>query len=1010
MRAFHRFSFVLALAGVRLRRRLGRVALATLGIAAGAATLATVLGAGAVARDQSLGRALQRLPAEQRVVRGSWFGTDVGQAGFRRLDAGVRANFRGIGSQPPIHAVLYRQTDIGGHGFNLGGADQLGRWVRLRSGRLPRQCSPARCEVVQVAGAGPIPRAPGLHLVRVGYADLVSKVPFLQITSYGRAAEDIYSFVPASKRPPFLLTGDVAGASSIPLLRPIFRSYAWILPLGPRDVHPWALGALQTRIERARSTLTAKTFYFDLSDPLSELGPAVTANSVTARRLLLVGGQAAALLLAFVVLVAAGGRTEAAATRARLARFGARRWQVALLAVAEALVVGALATLAGWGIGTAVGAIVADRAGTPVGGSLAHSVASAGGVWSAVGLALAATAVLLLALHAPVVHVARLALTPLDLAALGALGAIVLALARGSADANELARDGGTGVLLFLLPALIAFVAAVLAVRLLGPLVRLLERGGRGSSVWGRLAALSLARDPGYAGAAAAFLLVSIGLAAFSLDYRSTLERSQSDQARFAAPADVVLKSTAGPRVSLSDPSLVRVYGRGAARAIPVLRLDGQVGSGPSSSAISVLGVPKDAIARPPFWRSDFASSPPRSLASAVDAGDAALRGIRIPRGARALRLALRRHGFPLRLVANVRTRAGTFDSFELSHGTSVLSGHVPRDARGGLLVGFGAGPSQAEAHNARPAAGTLTLRELSVRGPFGTRVLARDFGDWVGRGGIRVSGNRLSYFVTNAAGAVFRPRQPTDGTHLPVIATPDLAATAGAGGLLPIQVGDQALVVRVAAVARRFPTLYGGFVVADEQALATALDAAAPGSAVTNEAWLDGVPKRAQKSLAAATGRAPLQDLHATFRSRVESGLRDDPLARAVLWTLAGLALVGFALALAGLAVAVTADLRDERGELFDLEAQGARPSAIRRHVRLRSAGVLTLGVVGGAALAAVLSVLVVAVVLVTADGRLPEPPLLLSIDWPLVLGGLAAYVLCAWGLVALTTRTALR
>ena len=35
-----------------------------------------------------------------------------------------------------------------------------------------------------------------------------------------------------------------------------------------------------------------------------------------------------------------------------------------------------------------------------------------------------------------------------------------LALARGSADANELANAGGTGVLLFLLPALIAFVAA----------------------------------------------------------------------------------------------------------------------------------------------------------------------------------------------------------------------------------------------------------------------------------------------------------------------------------------------------------------------------------------------------------------------------------------------------------------------------------------------------------------------------------------------------------------------
>jgi hypothetical protein len=77
---------------------------------------------------------------------------------------------------------------------------------------------------------------------------------------------------------------------------------------------------------------------------------------------------------------------------------------------------------------------------------------------------------------------------------------------------------------------------------------------------------------------------------------------------------------------------------------------------------------------------------------------------------------------------------------------------------------------------------------------------------------------------------------------------------------------------------------------------------------------------------------------------------------------------------------------------------------------VRLRAGGVLALGVTGGIALAAVLSVLVVAVVLVTANGRLPEPPLVLSIDWPLVLAGLAAYLACAAGLVTLATRSAFR
>src|SRR5581483_4915896 len=276
-------------------------------------------------------------------------------------------------------------------------------------GRLPRECEPTRCEVVQVAGAGPIPRAPGLNLVRVGYARLVSKVPFLQTSPYGRNAEDILSFVPPSKRPPFLLSGDVAGVASVPLMQSIFRTYAWILPLRPSGVHPWSLDELSSRIGRARSTLTSKSFYFDLSDPLGSLAPAVSANHVTSRRLLLVGGQAAALLLAFVVLVAAGGRTEAAATRGRMARFGARRWQLVSLAVVEAAVLGAVATLAGWAIGAGVGAIVAGEAGSPVGGALANSIVSPTGIWLALGLAAAAALVLLLALHAPVVHVARLA-------------------------------------------------------------------------------------------------------------------------------------------------------------------------------------------------------------------------------------------------------------------------------------------------------------------------------------------------------------------------------------------------------------------------------------------------------------------------------------------------------------------------------------------------------------------------------------------------------------------------
>ena len=65
---------------------------------------------------------------------------------------------------------------------------------------------------------------------------------------------------------------------------------------------------------------------------------------------------------------------------------------------------------------------------------------------------------------------------------------------------------------------------------------------------------------------------------------------------------------------------------------------------------------------------------------------------------------------------------------------------------------------------------------------------------------------------------------------------------------------------------------------------------------------------------------------------------LQADPLARGALLTLAGTAAVALLLALVGLLLAVVGDVRDDRGELFDLEAQGAAPATIRAHLRLRA------------------------------------------------------------------------
>ena len=98
--------------------------------------------------------------------------------------------------------------------------------------------------------------------------------------------------------------------------------------------------------------------------------------------------------------------------------------------------------------------------------------------------------------------------------------------------------------------------------------------------------------------------------------------------------------------------------------------------------------------------------------------------------------------------------------------------------------------------------------------------------------------------------------------------------------------------------------------------------------------------------------------------RLALEEDARRDPIAHGTLLALIVAALVALGLALAGILLTVLGDLRDERGELFDLEAQGASPGLLRRLVRLRAltitvAGLLA-GAVAGSALAAVVTDLV--------------------------------------------------
>jgi hypothetical protein len=735
------------------------------------------------------------------------------------------------------------------------------------------------------------------------------------------------------------------------------------------------------------------------------------SSRVAGRRLLLIGGQTAALLIAFTVLAAASLRRDVEASWRRLTWLGARRSQLLTAAAGEWGFVAALGTVIGWGVGAGVAAMLANRANGPPGAVLAHSLLSGWGLMVAAALAVGVALVLLVGLRAPAMRLGGLSISIVDMAALGALVAIVLSFARGSTNAGDLAGRGGTGAVLILLPALVAFVAAVVCARALAPALRLVGRLGARGPVPARLAALSLARNPGRSAVAVTFLVVSLGLALFAETYRATLVRGQRDQAAFAVPRDLVVSEDLTKLVTVKDAAPLSAY-RQLGDAQPVVREQGGVARLTNSAGFTLLGIPAGSIPAIDGWRGDFSHSSLPDLAGRLQpASSMAMRGVRLPAIGRELAWPASASGGYLRLRAYVLTRRGTYVSFLIGSlqpkRPGVLHAGVPAAARGGLLTSLGLELANFELHDLanaginveRRAVGVLRFGTLRVDG----RAIPVDWRGWLGANGVRPQGGGVArYYVTGSLATALRARQPTDGLPVPVVTTPAIAAAAGRDGVLPLEITGQQLLTRVVGVANRFPSVDGDFVLADRQTVATALNAVVPGSGVTNEVWIDLRPGLDSQT---ASERAPLSALAVASRSAYTQDLESDPLARGSLLTLAVAALAALALALVGLVLGVVADLRDGSGELLDLEAQGADPAMLRRHLRLRALLVGIFGVIGGLGTGAAMSALVVDLVALTANATAPEPPLLLSVDWRLLLIGLGGYLVLAASLVTLAT-----
>jgi hypothetical protein len=426
--------------------------------------------------------------------------------------------------------------------------------------------------------------------------------------------------------------------------------------------------------------------------------------------------------------------------------------------------------------------------------------------------------------------------------------------------------------------------------------------------------------------------------------------------------------------------------------------------NGGGSVTLPALGVPSAAVGLMHGWRSSDGPAALSVLAQRLlPVGKLRNPGPLIPRGSRVLSVRAGAKGVAVSVAAVLRSSSGSVRTLQLGQAfgrQSLLKARLPRP-----------GPWELEAFELNEPAGlAATNGHQNAENAAATTRFSGQFQI----GSVRIDGRTVAIDTWHAAGAASRPRasrqtlslsfaasgelglirpvQPSDVRALPVLVDPQTAAAAGRGHRLGLEIDGVAVSARVVGVLRRFPTIPAsapGFVIADERALASALDAQDPGQGLPDELWIS---TRHTQALREALGVGAMAQLAASFRADIEHGLLSAPTARAVLGTLVAAAIICVVLAVLGLLIALLGAARDERVER-DLIAQGIGPGALRSELRLRIVLAGVLGVLAGFAIGVLLTRLAVATVRAAGTVAVPRPAIVTVAPWA---------ELVAWALLA--------
>ncbi|GGN54750.1 hypothetical protein GCM10011579_014140 [Streptomyces albiflavescens] len=835
---------------------------------------------------------------------------------------------------------------------------------------------------------------------------------------------------------------------------------AWLASADFSTLTPDRIGALRDaaragqrglRKDAALSGMTA------LSTSLPEVLDSVQRSLLVSRSTLLIVALQLALLAGYALLLVAGllSAERTGETRVLRAR-GASRARVAGLAALEALLLAVPAAVCAPLLAEPLTRLLAGQGALARIGLRLDTSDGRGGVWLvAAGVALGcALAVTVPALTSQEGAEGRARSLPAPVRAGADVGLLVIAgvaywqLDRQTSGAVSHVGSGALGIdpLLVSAPALALLAGTVLTLRLLPPVARLAERrAASGRGLPAALAGWQLSRRPLRGAGPVLLLVLAVAMGMLAIGQGASWNRSQDDQADFQAGTSMRVLVGDDGELGQAGAYAALPHVRAAAPAVrTTLPLSG-------SRTATVLALDTAHAADGVLLRSDLADRPVRPLLAGLGPKGATA-GTPLPKGATRLAMTVRLdnrgggEGTSTDVSVTLEDRYGTPYTIRLgglppdgrphalaldlapTAGPLILTGlqldmTQPTDTAEQHLFSIeelnAAGADGKERRLSLPGAWKAASRTNSTTGspdastrPTPPRVEKSSDSVLSVRYGTGYVPSGLAWQLTSLTVRlqVAQPKAP----EVTAVATERFLKAAGArtGQRVDVPLGGESVPVRIVESVRELPTTGngagteaepdGGALLVDLRSVNRVLEHRYGRSVAPTEWWLRTAPGAAVSAAAAVRERPDIEPSQVVVRDEIADRLRDDPFGAGPEAAFAAAAVVAAALAAVGFGVSTAGSLRERGAEFAVLRALGAPRRQLARLIAAEQGVLVSLALVVGVALGAVLTRAVVPLIVLTSDATRPIPGVLVELPLERVAALLAAVTITPLAITA--------